>query len=620
MIDEKGAWFFNTGRSYDAYKRFGCHKMSDGSFSFALWAPHALSVSVVGDFNGWDRQNDKMHRILDTGIWYCVCDNVKEGDCYKFSIENQDYSVHMKADPFAFYTQKRPDNASIATADCKFIWSDEVYLKDRKRYNGKDAPICIYEVHLGSWRKGLLYRQLIDTLIPYVKDMGYTHIELMPIMEHPLDDSWGYQVTGFFSPTSRYGTGYELKMFIDACHQNGIGVILDFVAAHFPKDEHGLARFDGTPLFEHHDFRRSEQRDWGTFMFDYSKPQVRSFMLSCAMYWLCEYHFDGLRVDAVSFMLYHDYCKAPSDVLKNEHGGSENIEAMAFFKELSDIVEKETPGALLIAEESTAFPNVTGDTKKGSLGFHFKWNMGYMHDTLKYMEHDMRGRQHKHEYLTFPMCYAYAERFILPFSHDEVVYGKRSLIGRMQGSYDERFMKLRLLFLYQYTSVGKKLNFMGNEFAQMDEWDFKKSLDWNLLSFPRHEEMKRFSRELNRLYRAYDALYTREDGWHGFSWISVDDRENCTLAYIRHGDHGRSLLCVLNFGDKTLYDYELTLPPDTLAIRLISTNEWQYGGTGSCAFDRLQSGKDGMVKVTVSPLEGCVYELIRQQLCCSKLT
>lgn len=603
-LDATSLYLFNTGRNAYAYRDLGCHRDGDG-FSFAVWAPNARYVNVVGTFCNFDLSH-QMTPIGTTGVWHCKVDNAKPGDRYKFRIVDQNGNVRFKADPFAFYTTNRPENDSIVAELDTFKWTDEEHLKWRASADHYSLPMSIYEVHLGSFNESTTYNDLAETLIPYVVEMGYTHIELMPIMEHPLDDSWGYQVTGFFSTTSRYGTPHDLKHFIDGCHRAGISVILDWVPAHFPKDDFGLRLFDGTPLFEHPDPRRSEQQQWGTLLFDYATPQVRSFMMSSAMFWLDEFHADGLRVDAVSFMLYHDYCKDPKNCLMNRYGGRDNLEAIDFLRDLNTMVHTRVPGCIMIAEESTTFPGVTMAPPYG-LGFDYKWNMGFMNDTLSYMELDSVYRRYHHEKLTFQMIYAFSEHYILPFSHDEVVYGKGSLINKMPGAYDDKFAQLRLLFLYQFTMPGKKLMFMGDEIGQFDEWNFKSRIEWDLLQYPRHDETNRFVKRLNGIYKDYPCLYHSEDGWHCFKWVSVDDSDRSVLAYIRRSRAHKDLLMIVNFVPARHIGYKVELEKNARLVPVISTQENQYGGTAQRS--EIVCDENGTAYIDIDPYEGVIFEI-----------
>lgn len=578
-LDQTELYLFNEGKSAYAYRALGCHRvtMEDGgaAYRFAVWAPNALSVSVVGSFNNWDVNANIMEPCFTTGVWQAHIRNACAGDLYKFAIYTADEQLIFKADPFAFYSQMRPDTASVIWDNDSYAWHDESYMRHRP-YRGANihtSPVSIYEVHLGSWRKGLDYAALAEQLADYVEEMGYTHVELMPLSEYPLDDSWGYQTTGYYSATSRYGDPDGLKALIDAFHSRGIGVILDWVAAHFTKDAHGLRLFDGTALYEHADPRRSEQPQWGTLQFNFERSEVISFLVSNAVFWLNEYHIDGLRTDAVSCMLYLDFGKEGKQFLPNKFGGRENLAAIEFFKTLSTAVKRESPGALLIAEESTAFDGVTRDTNKGGLGFDFKWNMGWMNDVLSYMKQDSVYRKYSHEKLTFPMIYAFSEHFILPLSHDEVVHLKNSLIGRMKGSYEEMFMQLRQLYMLQYAMPGKKLLFMGGEFGQFAEWNFKTSIDWMLLDYEHHAALREFVKALNMTYRANSPLFEIDDSWDGFEWRQADDAAHSIIAFSRMDAEGDELLCVFNFTPVDHGAYPIHMPYRCTLERVMSSIE-----------------------------------------------
>jgi len=570
-LDETAVYLFNQGKNVYAYRELGCHRVEEekDTYRFAVWAPGARAVSVVGSFNGYDASAAPMQRFGETGVWSCCVGNVHKGDTYKFAIQTATGQMLYKADPFAFFAQHRPDTASVVWDSEGYIWKDAAHMEARKKANAHTAPMNIYEVHLGSWRKGLDYEALAYELVNYVVDMGYTHIELMPLSEYPLDDSWGYQVTGYYAITSRYGTPEQFKALVDACHRAGIGVILDWVPAHFTRDAHGLRRFDGTALFEHPDSRRGEQPEWGTMVFNFARSEVRGFLISNAVFLLKEYHIDALRVDAVTSMLYLDYGRG-GNYLPNEQGGRENLDAISFFCELSETVHRECPGALLIAEESTAFPRVTAPAKDGGLGFDLKWNMGWMNDTLSYCKLDSIYRRYHHDKLTFSMCYAFTEHYVLPFSHDEVVHLKNSLIGRFPGSYDEMFLQLRMLYMYQYAHPGKKLLFMGGEFGQFAEWDFRRSLDWHLLDYPQHAALREFVKSLNRLYRSTPALYSRDDGWEGFHWRVVDNAAESVIAFSRFGEDGE-ILCLFNFTPVPRSPYGIPLSGEAKLTRLLSS-------------------------------------------------
>ena len=589
-IDDTQIYLFKEGTSCYAQEMLGNHRVCGDyeAVRFAVYAPHAKAVSVVGSFNEWNENADIMHRIGESGIFFCHIGHAKNGDTYKYAIRTQDERLIYKADPYAFRSAPSPDTASMVWEIEKYEWTDGDYVKKQRKIDPYNSAMCIYEVHEGSWKVGERLFELAEDLVRYVKDMGFTHIELMPVSEHPYGASWGYQVTGYFAFSSRYGTPYDLKHFINCCHKNNIGVIIDWAAAHFPKDEHGLVRFDGEPLFECNNPLRSEQPDWGTLLFDYGNPMVRSFLISNAVFLLKEFHADGLRVDAVSCMLYHDYGKRGKAWLPNNYGGNENLEAIDFLRQLSVSVGRECPGALLIAEESTAFPLVTKPPEVGGLGFNFKWNMGFMNDTLGYMSMDSYFRRFNHDKLTFPMCYAFSENYILPFSHDECVNGKRSLIGRMPGSYDEQFSQLRLMYMYQYSHPGKKLLFMGDEIAQFAEWDYEKGVEFFLTEYDRHRQMQSFVRRLNYIYRQYPAFWERDTCWDGFTWLVCEDKQRSLIAFMRRAKK-RSIICILNFTPIDYENYEIPVPAPMKAVEILSSDAKEFGGSGKYAGQLLTS-------------------------------
>ncbi|MDO4564756.1 MAG: 1,4-alpha-glucan branching protein GlgB [Clostridia bacterium] len=573
-------YYFNEGTTNCAYETFGCHPVElDGRpcYRFALWAPNAVRIGVAGDFNGWSDTALPMERIGDTGVWEAFSFDAKEGDLYKFALLGCDGQLIYKADPYAFATEHGGTASRIYTKS-DFSWTDKTYLKKhRKPYN---KPMNIYEVHLGSWRANQSYRELAHSLIDYVVDMGYTHIEVMPLMAYPFNPSWGYQVTGYYAATSRYGSPDDLKYFVNRAHSKGIGVIMDWVPAHFTRDGYGLARFDGSALYEHADPRRSDMKQWGTLLFDYEKPQVQSFLISNAVYWLKEFHMDGLRVDAVSCMLYLDYGRQAGEWLPNHLGGKENLAAIEMFKKLARAVSALEGNKLVIAEESTAFPRVTSKHGEDSLGFDFKWNMGWMNDMLAFMQMDSLFRKWHHDKLTFSLMYAFSERYILPFSHDEVVHGKLSMLNKMPGDYWQKFAQLRMLYLYQIAHPGKKLTFMGMEFGQFIEWRFDESLDWLLLDYPKHLEMQRFVRDLNHLYTDTPAFYEDDDDWNGFQWITVDDSIHSIASFVRKDRKNGVYLCAFNFTPVPWDDYFMGSQNEGTYEEVFSTDPYRYGGTG----------------------------------------
>ena len=553
---------FYAGVSASAYRILGCHR-TGGGFVFRVWAPNAAAVRLAGDFSGWKCLD--MYR--SEGLWELEVAGAREFDCYKFFVETSDGRVLEKCDPYAFHSETRPATGSKVYDIDGFEWHDETYLAGLKDKKPLSSPINVYEVHPGSWRKypdgsPFQYRKLAEELVSYVKEMGYTHIELLPVTEHPLDDSWGYQVTGWFAPTSRYGEPKDFMYFVDACHREGIGVILDWVGAHFPKDAHGLAMFDGTPCYESADPLMSEHPEWGTKIFDYSRNEVRSFLLSSVCFWLERYHIDGIRADAVASIIYLDYGRKDGEWHKAADGGNINHHAVRFLRDMNTASIRLKPSALMIVEESTSFPMVTGPVCDGGLGFVFKWNMGWMHDILDYMSADPVYRPGMHEKLTFSMTYAFSENYILPFSHDEVVHGKKSLIGRMPGSYEDRFRSLRLTFAFMFAHPGKKLNFMGNELGQFIEWNYHRQIDWLLLSYDEHRSLQAYCRELNFFYLNHPELWENDRNWDGFRWLSVDDRDRGVIAFERISPRGEKLIAVFNFQPREYPDYRLRLADD----------------------------------------------------------
>ena len=585
-IDGRALESFGRGGHHAAWEMLGAvPRVRDGiaGVRFAVWAPHAERVSVVGPFCRWDGRQYPLSARGSSGVFELFVPGIGAGELYKFELRHRDSgALQLKSDPYARRAELRPATASIVDAGGPYAWRDADWMRARAAHDWLHAPMSIYEVHLGSWQRRAdggfcSYRELAATLVPYVQDLGYTHIELLPITEHPLDDSWGYQATGWFAPTSRYGAPDELRFFIDSCHAAGLGVILDWVPGHFPRDAHGLARFDGEPLYEYADPRRGEHRDWGTLVFDYQRHEVRSFLLSSANYWLREFHFDGLRVDAVASMLYLDFSRG-QDFVPNRYGGNHNLEAIDFIRELNAQVHAAHPGAVVIAEESTDWPMVSRPAHDGGLGFSMKWNMGWMHDTLAYFGEDPLFRAHHHRRLTFAMMYAYTENFVLPLSHDEVVHLKRSLLGRMPGDAWQRFANLRLLYLYMWTLPGKKLLFMGGEFGQDTEWNFAASLPWSLAGEPAHAGVRALVRDLNRHYVGDPCLHRDDFEPRGFQWLDCDDAANSILAYVRR-DGERFRVVALNFTPVPRTGLRIGVPAAGSYREILNSDSHYYGGS-----------------------------------------
>ena len=590
VLTDFDLFLHGKGTHYRIYEKLGAHLLEDngkkGAY-FAVWAPNARSVSVIGSFNNWEAWIHKMTPIGSSGIWELFIPGVKEGDPYKFEIQGPDGFWAQKADPYAFSAELRPRTASVVYDSGSYQWNDAGWMTRRAQTKWHEKPVSVYEVHLGSWKRQdgwrwLTYRELAEQLIPYVKEMGYTHIELMPVAEHPFDGSWGYQTSGYYAPTSRFGTPDDFRFFIDCCHQAGIGVILDWVPAHFPKDAHGLGYFDGTHLYEHADPRKGEHMDWGTLIFNYGRNEVSGFLLSNAVFWAREYHIDGLRVDAVASMLYLDYSRKAGQWIPNQYGGRENLEAIEFLKHFNSIIHAESPGFLTFAEESTAFPQVSHPVDFGGLGFDFKWNMGWMNDTLKYFSKDPVHRKYHQGDLTFSMIYAFSENFILPFSHDEVVHGKASLLDKMPGDFWQKFANQRLLFAYMFAHPGKKLLFMGCEIGQWREWDAATSLDWNLLAYEPHRKLKTLVAKLNALYTGEAAFYDIESSWEGFDWIDFQDAESSVVSFLRKGrDPQEIIVSILNLTPTPRPGYRIGLPQGGKWKVILNTDAETYGGSSS---------------------------------------
>ena len=591
-IGELDQYLFGQGTHYEIYKKMGAHEVTkDGvkGVYFAVWAPHAKRVSVIGEFNEWDFDANYMERQEPMGIYTCFVPGVKEGELYKFCIETQQGKRLFKADPFANYAERRPGTASRVTDISHFKWTDKAWMDARKEWDNKVNPMSIYEVHLGSWMRHpgredegfYTYREFAVAIADYVKKMGYTHVELMGMAEHPFDGSWGYQVTGYYAPTSRYGTPEDFAYMIDYLHKNKIGVILDWVPAHFPKDAHGLADFDGTPTFEYADPRKGEHPDWGTKIFDFSKPEVQNFLIGNALLWIEHYHVDGLRVDAVASMLYLDYGKQDGQWVPNKYGSNENLEAIDFFKHLNSVVLGRNPGSMMIAEESTAWPKVTGSPEEDGLGFSLKWNMGWMHDFTEYMKLDPLFRKNAHYMMTFSMEYAYSENYILVLSHDEVVHLKCSMLNKMPGLGFDKFANLKAGYAYMMGHPGKKLLFMGQEFAQLREWSEERELDWYLLAEKPHQAIQNWMQDLLHLYKKNRALYELDTEPEGFNWINKDDLFRSIFSFTRHSkDKKKNLLFVCNFTPMERPDYRVGVPKGKQYKLVLNSDDARYGGTG----------------------------------------
>lgn len=611
------AYFFHQGTNFYAYDYLGCHETIDDKkyvYTFRVWAPNADAVALASDFSGWDTGLE-MQKIPQSGIWECKINSSKRliGMFYKFKITRNGIS-HYKSDPYAFHSQSNEKTASIIADINSFDWNDASWLKYRKELFSKNshdlekskyyyqAPLNIYEIHLASWKTKdskttaegenyLNYREIADELAPYVKKMGYTHVELMPIMEFPYDGSWGYQVCGYYSPTSRYGSPNDFMYFVNKMHECGIGVILDWVPAHFPKDEHGLYEFDGAPLYEYQGKDRMEHRVWGTRFFDVGREEVQSFLISNALFWFRKYHVDGLRVDAVASMLYLDYDRDPGEWIPNEDGSNKNKEAIAFFQKLNTLIFKEFGDVLMIAEESADWPSITKTVASGGLGFNYKWNMGWANDMYEYIQTDPYFRQYKHEKLTFPMMYAFNENYILPISHDEVVHGKKSLVNKMFGDYDDKFAQMRAFLTYMMTTPGKKMTFMGTEYAQFREWDYENELEWFMLKYPRHTEMQRFVSHLNNFYLANKELWEIDHSWDGYEWIDANQRDLNVISYKRKAIDGSELIIIINFSPVTRENYRIRVDKSGKYNEVFTTDEYKFGGKNNLNEKPIKSAK-----------------------------
>ncbi len=620
-LGEIDIYLYGEGRHWEIYKKLGAHPcVHEGikGVSFAVWAPNALRVSVIGEFNRWDGRIYPMRVLGPSGIWEIFIPDLKEGLLYKYEIKTKEGLLRIKTDPFAFFMEVRPKTASIIWDLGKYEWHDAAWMEERKKKDWYKEPLNIYEVHLGSWRRGednrfLTYRELAEALPTYAKKLGFTHIELLPIMEHPHDASWGYQVSGYYAPTSRYGTPDDFRYFVDKCHQAGLGVILDWVPGHFPKDDYSLRLFDGTALYEHADPRLGEHPDWGTLIFNFGRNEVKNFLIANALFWLKEYHIDGLRVDAVASMLYLDYSRKPGEWIPNKYGGNENLEAIAFLQELNQQIYAQCPGCFTVAEESTAWPGVSRPVYLGGLGFGFKWNMGWMHDTLSYFSKDPIYRKWHHNQMTFSLLYAYSENFILPFSHDEVVHGKGSLYQKMPGDKWQKLANLRALFTYMYTHPGKKLLFMGSELAHEREWDYNSSLDWHLLTDPDRKAFNRFLKDLCQLYLKNPPLWQEDHIPHGFQWIDCHDSNHSVFSYIRKAGNDY-LICVLNLTPVPRFHYRIGVPEKRVYTEIFNSDSAYYGGSNLGNWGKVKSedipahGFSYSLSLTLPPLAGLIFK------------
>ncbi|WP_407450525.1 1,4-alpha-glucan branching protein GlgB [Fibrobacter sp.] len=617
----------SSGTHYELYRKLGANLVEHQGFKgvhFAVWAPNAHAVSVVGSFNSWDGRRNQMRMLGSSGIWEIFIPNIGEGELYRYEIHGADGNLHVKVDPLAKLSEVRPATASITTHLDGYEWGDDLYMSTHWATKVFGSPMNIYEVHAGSWRRDpanpdrfLNWDELAETLIPYLKEMGYTHVEFLPLAEHPLDESWGYQVTGYYSPTSRYGTPDQFRHFVDLCHQNEIGVIVDWVPAHFPKDAHALGRFDGTACYEHADPRQGEHPHWGTYIFNLGRNEVKNFLIANAMYWLKEFHCDGLRVDAVASMLYLDYGKGPGQWVPNKDGGNINYDTLEFLKHLNSIMGRLTPHAILIAEESTSFPSITRPPEQGGLGFHYKWNMGWMNDFLSYIQHEPIHRKYHHNQLTFSMVYAYSENFIQVFSHDEVVHGKGSMLGKMPGDNWQKFANLRLTYAFQYAHPGKKLNFMGNDFGQFREWNEKRSLDWHLISWDSHGKLLQMMKVLNHLYKENAPFWEIDHYYTGFEWIWCDDADNSIVSFVRKDDHGNQILCVFNFTPVVRNDYRLGAPTRGKWKEIFNTDASMFGGSNVGNFGEVWTqdipwqNRECSLNIKLPPLAAVYFRLER---------
>lgn len=629
-LSPQDIYLFHQGTHYHSYKLLGCHEIkwkNRKGYRFVVWAPNASAVSVVGDFNDWDGSDSPLKRVNKEGLWAVFLTDIPPDSPYKYEIIHASGKRRLKSDPYAAQSELRPATASLTPGNAPpYKWKDKKWQETKKLYNPYKSPVNIYEVHLGTWKKkpdGNLYtyRELADELIPYVKDLGYTHIEIMPISEHPYDLSWGYQITGYYSVTSRYGKPDDFKYFVDQCHQEGLGVILDWVPGHFCKDDHGLRQFDGEPLFEYADPRKSEKTSWGTLTFDFGRQEVQSFLISNAVYWLKEFHIDGIRVDAVASMLSLNFDKnEDEEKVYNSYGGDDHLEAFAFIKKLNQVVFEYFPSVLMMAEDSSDLPLVTAPTHSGGLGFNFKWNMGWMNDMLEYMEHDPLYRKWHHNLLTFSFMYIHTENFVLPLSHDEVVHGKRSLLNKMPGDQWQQFANLRLLYGYMMAHPGKKLLFMGGELGQYAEWKDKEQLDWHLTDYPFHHSMFTYVRELNKFYQSQPALFELDHDPEGFKWIDPHNIDQSTVAFIRQGKQDSDqLIIICNFTPNVYYDYKVGVPSPGTYEEIFNSDSEKFGGSNQISADKHFSFSDkwhsfdNHIKISIPPLAVAIYKKIDKE-------
>ena len=625
LLSDFDLQLWGEGNHQKAYEFMGAHEKKVGKVKgvhFVVSAPSAVRVSVVGSFNNWDGRVNPMRKFHDQGIWEIFIPHVTKGDLYKFEIKSPVQETPLlKADPYAFKAELRPNTSSIVVGKDDFKWSDEKWMNKRNIKQAKDQPISIYELHIGSWRRKvengqdfLTYRELVKELIPYIQEMGFTHVELLPVAEHPYDPSWGYQITGYYAPTSRFGEPDDFKFFVNECHKAGIGVLLDWVPAHFAKDDHGLRRFDGTGLYEHEDPRQGEHLDWGTYIFNFGRTEVRNFLISNAVYWCDKFHIDGIRVDAVASMLYLDYSRKEGEWVPNKYGGRENIEAINLLRNVNDVLHSLYPGVITFAEESTSWGGVSRPTGTGGLGFDYKWNMGWMNDTLSYIEREPIHRKYHQDQLTFSLIYAFSEHFTLPFSHDEVVHMKQSMLSKMPGDDWQKFANLRLLYSYMYTHPGKNLLFMGGEFGQWSEWNHENSLDWHLLEWEKHKGLQQLVKDLNNVSKTEKALHEIDGDWRGFEWIDVSDADNSLISYIRRGKNADDFVVViLNFTPTVHHGYQIGVPKDGVYNVLMNTDSEYYGGSN--AGDSAIQAKWGdwhnqpaYINVTIPPLAALILK------------